>query len=669
MTLELPLLDDRTHQQIVDELRKRIPLYCPEWTDHNLSDPGITLIELFAHMAELLLYRMNRVPELHYIKFMEFLGIGLQPPNPAQTRVTFRLSEPQLTAIRIPSGTEVSTTQTENERPIIFSTDRRFDIQPPQLVQIATSRRNDMDDIFDFDWDLDALRSGDEHVDIFSTDPGDGDAFYFGFGNNLSDHLLRFELDFDPVQGTGIRTEKPPRNWEYWSEQDNGWIALAPEYISDETKGMNVRGRIELNLPQLTQKSLDNHSLYWIRVIAKQPTREEELRSGIRGYKRSPRLLRIVEVASIGGTVAVTNAMVVKDESLGQSDGTAGQRFRLSQAPVLRRRNEQNEVLLVNNEPWNEVENFAESKPTDPHYVIDSASGEIRLGPAVPEPDGTIRCYGVVPPLRANLVFKQYRYGGGTAGNVLARKINQLKTSIPFVQSVENLTSAVGGQNKEELQSAMLRTQRFLRSRFHAITSIDYENLILQEYSNYVARIRCLGAEVVGSGRVRIVVVPHPAALNKAGKITADALRMDELQRKKIELFINDRRLLKTAQVQVVLPKYRWISARIELSSISELDQQMIRDLVLDHLYKYINPVTGGNEGTGWPFEETLLPSTIEQSVNQVLTENQYMERVTKVELLVTENDGQTATLTVPEVKLSAYEMLASNQHVVLFRL
>ena len=66
MPFPVPNLDNRTFQGIVDELKQRIPLYCPEWTDHNVSDPGVTLIELFAYVVEQMLYRMNQIPEQHY---------------------------------------------------------------------------------------------------------------------------------------------------------------------------------------------------------------------------------------------------------------------------------------------------------------------------------------------------------------------------------------------------------------------------------------------------------------------------------------------------------------------------------------------------------------------------------------------------------------------------
>src|ERR1043165_8096507 len=95
MPLPAPNLDDRTFQDILDEARRLIPQYCPEWTDHNLSDPGITLLELFSWMTDLMLYRLNRVPDKNFIKFLDLIGVLLEPARPAHATLTFRLTAPQ----------------------------------------------------------------------------------------------------------------------------------------------------------------------------------------------------------------------------------------------------------------------------------------------------------------------------------------------------------------------------------------------------------------------------------------------------------------------------------------------------------------------------------------------------------------------------------------------
>src|SRR6267142_1482602 len=85
----IPQIDNRTFDDLVAEIRTRIPRYTPEWTDLNDNDPGITLVQLFAWLSEMLLYRLGRVPELNYLKFLQLVGIELLPAEPSTAEVTF----------------------------------------------------------------------------------------------------------------------------------------------------------------------------------------------------------------------------------------------------------------------------------------------------------------------------------------------------------------------------------------------------------------------------------------------------------------------------------------------------------------------------------------------------------------------------------------------------
>ena len=84
MALISPILDDRTYEQLREELVKRIPVYAPEWTDHNESDPGIALLELFAYLGESVLYRFNQIPDTTKIEFLRLLGVAPRTARPAQ---------------------------------------------------------------------------------------------------------------------------------------------------------------------------------------------------------------------------------------------------------------------------------------------------------------------------------------------------------------------------------------------------------------------------------------------------------------------------------------------------------------------------------------------------------------------------------------------------------
>jgi Baseplate J-like protein len=74
MPLQLPNLDDRNYTDLVEEARSLIPTYAPDWTNHNASDPGITLIELFASLSEILIYRLNRVTTGNVLSFLKLLN-------------------------------------------------------------------------------------------------------------------------------------------------------------------------------------------------------------------------------------------------------------------------------------------------------------------------------------------------------------------------------------------------------------------------------------------------------------------------------------------------------------------------------------------------------------------------------------------------------------------
>ena len=138
---ELPSsnLDDRAFDDLVKECLLRIPRYCPEWTDHNPSDPGITLVELFAWLADQVLTRLNQVPRKNYVAFLELLGIRLQPPTPAQTSLTFYLTTDVSEAFTILRDTEVTTQRTADEEDIVFSTATDLVIGEPSLRQFLSA--------------------------------------------------------------------------------------------------------------------------------------------------------------------------------------------------------------------------------------------------------------------------------------------------------------------------------------------------------------------------------------------------------------------------------------------------------------------------------------------------------------------------------------------------
>src|SRR4051812_21891733 len=154
MSIPSPNLDDRNYQDIVDEAKRLIPLFCPEWTNHNLSDPGVALIELFAWMSEMILFRLNQVPDRFYAKFLDLVGIEPFPSSSARTELTFWLSSIQAEAAYVPAGTQVGTPVRNGEAPVLFSTLEDLTITQPHLVAAATTRSEDDERVSDIWEDL-----------------------------------------------------------------------------------------------------------------------------------------------------------------------------------------------------------------------------------------------------------------------------------------------------------------------------------------------------------------------------------------------------------------------------------------------------------------------------------------------------------------------------------
>jgi Baseplate J-like protein len=108
MPIPTPNLDDRSFADLVDESQRIIRQRCPDWTDLTPSDPGIVLVELFAHLTDVMLYRLNRLPEKAYVEFLRLIGVRLLPPGAASVTLEFTTERPAPQQVEIPLGTRVT---------------------------------------------------------------------------------------------------------------------------------------------------------------------------------------------------------------------------------------------------------------------------------------------------------------------------------------------------------------------------------------------------------------------------------------------------------------------------------------------------------------------------------------------------------------------------------
>ena len=650
MPLPAPNLDDRTFQDIVDEAKRLIPRYCPEWTNHNVSDPGVALIELFAWMSEMVLYRVNQVPERLYTHFLNMVGIEPFPPAVARADLTFWLSTVLDAPVVVPANTEVTTAvgASAGTQAVVFSTVEDLEIAPPQLAHAVTVTAGDerVTDVWD------DLRFAVMGVPCFPSEQlTPGDAFCLGFSRSLAGSVLRIQVVAE-AEGIGVDPKNPPLVWEVWNGE--GWIRVAVN--DDSTGGLNRAGEIILLIPvEHELLTLGNTAAYWLRVRLVDP------QPGQPTYQNSPRL-KGVEVATLGGTVSAEHAERMPQEVIGRSDGTPGQAMAVTQRPILPRR--EGEVVSVTDGEgtvvWTEVEDFTRSGPRDRHYTWDSSTGTVHFGPRVRYPDGSMRQHGAIPRDGAQVTVTTYRHGGGARGNVGARTLTVLRTSLPYISGVINLAPATGGVDAETVAEAKVRGPLSLRTGQRAVTAGDFERLA-EESSIEVARARCLPSGR-GNGSVRLLVVPH--VRGDASRHRLDDFAISPTLMKTISDHLDQHRLVGTA-IEVSTPFYQGVSVVALVNTAPGRPAALVRQRAMEALTRFVNPLTGGPDGTGWPFDADINAAVVTQLLESV----DGVERVE--EALLFEYDlrtGRRIGAAKDVIRLDEHSLFLSAAHQVVVR-
>ena len=581
MSIPLPNLDDRRFQELVDDTKRMVQQRCPEWTDHNVSDPGVTLIETFAYIADQLLYRLNRIPDKLYLSFLELIGVRPHPPTAATADVTFWLSAPQDDDIVVGGGAQVCTVRTENDDATVFETVRELVIPVRRMTAVATQARDEEVAPRALE-----LREG-SGFNAFSTRPRPGDALLVALNEAAPNCAVALEWDCE-VRGVGVNPDHAPLRWEAWTGAE--WHACETE--RDGTGGLNRPGTIIVHLPPGHVASvIGGVRGGWLRTVVTEP--EPDYPPYV-----SPPLVRSVEARIVGATVPAVHAEQILDEVVGLSEGVAGQAFPLAHAPVIDDgRPLRLEVATgAGWETWLEVDSFAGHGPDDLVFGVDRAVGAIEFGPAVREPDGTLTRFGATPAQGAPLRVPAYRCGGGTRGNVAARTISVLRTSVPFIERVENRHAASGGTAAETLEEVRIRGPLDLRTRDRAVTAADLE-VLARRAAPSVARVRCVAAGDLGA---RVLVVPMAPA-DADGRLAFESLVPPETMLQAIATYLDERRVIGTRLI-IEPPNYQGVTVVARIRARPRHDSDALHAVALAALYEYFNPLTGGPDGDGWPF-------------------------------------------------------------------
>jgi predicted phage baseplate assembly protein len=620
----LPAIDNRRYQDIMDEVRTRIPRYTPEWTDLNDNDPGMAMLQVFAWMTDLMLFRLGRVPELNYLKFLQMIGIELRPAAPAQVEVTFPLLNTfSDLSLVIPAGTQVSA-ESDDGKLIVFETERALVALKTPLAAVQVTDGYAHFDATEINNDI-ALP-----FEPFGRLADSGSALQLGFKtghpfpHNSELNLTFWSQDATPAAGSRNRAEREAYQcsfpetafypsaviiWEYWDGRN--WRSM--NLLKDETRAFTRSGHVYLRTPERgkIQPARIGHitePLYWIRARVEESS-----------YERPPRLLAVRT-----NTVQALQAETVQHEVLGGSDGSPDQRFFLDRTPVLH-----NSLELEIDEgdasrDWIEKEDFLGSGEEDAHYVLNRTTGEIRFGGV----RGSIPSANPHNP-GGNIIARRYRFGGGKAGNVAAGAINALVTPLAGVDQAKltNFFPAYGGRDEESLEEARRRAPRAIRSQCRAVSASDFEHLAMEAAD--IRRARALPLyhpqfpDVEVPGVMTVIVVPDS---------DSPSPMPSERTLRTVCAYLNQRRLL-TTELYVMPPSYQEVSIHASLIADSSADLADVEQSVQDSLKTYFHPLLGGEDGQGWPFGGDIYYSLVYRTVLTV-------HGVNRIESLLITLDG-----------------------------
>lgn len=459
-------------------------------------------------------------------------------------------------------------------------------------------------------------------------------------------------------------TASPRLVWEYWDGL--AWSGLP---VFDGTADLTRTGILEfLAPPDFKPRREFGLERFWVRVV---------WASGQYRFEPNVYALRL-------NTVMAAQTLTVRDESLGSSDASAGQRFTTTATPVLlgqrlevrepdrpsaeeRARIEEEEgpdavsVTLDETERpvevwvrWHEVPDFYGSGPRDRHYVVNHLTGEFSFG------DGL---NGIIPPRgTGNLRLRFYQSGGGREGNRPAGTITELKTTIPYIDGVSNAEPAAGGANGESRASLIRRGPRSIRHRDRAVTVQDYEDLAMLA-SPEVARVKCfplqdlaveLNLSKMKTGVVSLVVVPDSSAAKPYPSLELlDVVRS----------YLEPRRAVEVVRLVIVGPEYVRVTVEAEVVPESPATVGHLEANVADALSRFLHPLTGGAEGAGWSFGRTPHPSDIYAVIESVAGVG-YV-RSLKLDAVAEAKDKKSTAASKAPVDGQDFFLVYSGRHVI----
>jgi predicted phage baseplate assembly protein len=608
MPIPLPDLDDRRFADLVDEGRALLPVLAPEWTDHNYSDPGITLLELFAWLAEQDIYRLNRIADRHRIKFLEMVQTLPEPPRPARGFLAFRPTDPNAPApIQVRATTEFETSRGGLGFRTLYPL--WVDVHALGAVQAASSAETFRE--------LDPAAG--EGFAPFGDDPRVGAALYLGFDRPLppqrtslyaamgvTDEADRTRKEL-ARSGSGRLHHSARVTWEYY-DRSGSWRPLR---VLDGTRAWTLEGHLWLYGPPAGRMEATR-----VGAIL-EPYHYVRCRFSDGQFDAAPRVTSLFcHAVEVEQARAVHGATPRDGVEIGRGNGSPNQRLALPATPAAAY-----DLRVTSRAPaaqaeqeWTRRGDLAAASASERSFVFDTPRAELSFGDGrngrAPEPEHTFFASFLVTEAERGTTraARSLTVAQSAANRYLGAEAlgGRLEIDLP--------AGAQGGAAAETLDLAAERAARGREATWRAVTLEDYETLARSAPGARVARAHavpnhCPSLECVEApGTVALVVMPSLPA----GKPRPSAGLL-ALVRSRLE----DRRVLGT-RIEVVGPNYLELAVQAKVRALRGCDPERLRRAVADALDLFLDPLRGGPDAAGWPLGRDVYRAEILQVIDEV---------------------------------------------------
>lgn len=655
MPLQPPALDDRSFNDLLQDLLASIPAHTPEWSSPQQGDPGRTLLELFAWLGDALLYRANLIPEKQRLTFLKLLGMPLQPAAAARGIVALTGDPANASVISLAPGASLAgpvpfeTLAGMDLLPVVGQVYRKAPIIDPQQQADAHPLLTGLQSLYK----LGSLPVGYYTQQVFGNDLADENGINLNKdtldqslwiallapkagqnqavkdaigGKNAVQRVLNIgfvpalQLP-DPFADVGPRAAVP-HNWQLSLLSDAGSAAKFDQLtvFEDTTQGLTRPGVIRLALPSAAVIGAPPNDVATDAQagVGSKPPRIDDADT----QQRLVTWVRLKVTGALTASWIGVNAVEIDQRTtreaivLGVSDGSSNQQFPLpiTQIDV---DSFQLDVDMPGLGPqlWQRVDDLGVLSGPIPAFMLDPEAGLITFGDNL---------HGMIPPQGRRVRVRSMRSGGGAGGNLppgtLAAISARDQAGNPITQkiTVKQPIATNGGDEAESLDAAQKRIPAWLRHRDRAVTADDYRNLAESIPGAGIGRVEVLPLFKPQTRTPNVPGVLSVMVIPEKDGIQPPCPRADRPLLETAFAFLNPRKPV-AAELYVIGTDYVGIGLAVAVEVLAGFDLRVVSRQVEDALRRYLWPLApGGTLQSGWPLGRRIRSLELEVIISQV---------------------------------------------------